>query len=124
LATGFPTFLRIGGDYDFVVDLDPTWSAVLDLCYQLAPVSVRRSRFADKPALYLGRREFVHWEGPGRVDLRISAAGWRAHAAEFATDRAITRDPGRRDWIDLHLSSAGDVDRLRPLFEAAVMANG
>jgi hypothetical protein len=105
------------------VDFDLTWSAVLDLCHQLGPVTARRSRFADKPALFLGRREFVHWEAPGRVDLRISAAGWRAHAAEFAIDPAVTRRAARRDWIDLHLSSAADVDRLRPLFETAVRAN-
>lgn len=114
---------RARGHYDLVVDLDETWSAVLDLCRQLGPVKVRRSRFADKPALFLGRREFVHWEGPGLVDLRISAAGWREHAAEFEADPAVTRSAARRDWIDLHLSSVADVDRLRPLFETAVLVN-
>jgi hypothetical protein len=105
------------------VDIDEAWSAVLDLCRQLGPIMVRRSRFAAKPALFLGQREFVHWEGPGRVDLRIGAAGWRAHATEFASDPAVDHDAARRDWIALHLSSASDVDRLRPLFEAAVIAN-
>lgn len=110
--------------YDRVVDVDETWSAVLDLCQQLGPITVRRSRFAEKPALFLGRREFVHWEGPGRIDLRISAAGWREHAATFAADPAVTRSAARRDWIDLHLSSVADVDRLRPLFETAAIVNG
>src|SRR5437899_10286918 len=86
------TLLRVRGLYDSDVDLDETWSAVLDLCHELGPVTVRRSRFADKPALFLGRREFVHWEGLGRVDLRISAAGWRAHAAEFTADAAVARN--------------------------------
>ena len=122
-ATRALIFLRVGGHYDFAVDLDETWSAVLDLCHQLGPVTVRRSRFAEKPAVFLGRREFVHWEGPGRVDLRIGAAGWRAHAMEFAADSAVGHDAARRDWIDLHLASAADVDRLRPLFEAAFIAN-
>lgn len=106
-----------------MVDPDETWLAVLDLCSQLGPVTERRSRFADKPALFLGRREFVHWEGPGRVDLRISAAGWREHAAAFEADPAVTRRAARRDWIDLHLPSVADVDRLRPLFETAVGVN-
>ena len=105
------------------MDLDETWLAVLDLCHQLGPVTLRRSRFADKPALFLGRREFVHWEAPGRVDLRISAAGWRERASEFTSDPAVTRSAARRDWIDLHLSSVADLERLRPLFETAVVAN-
>jgi hypothetical protein len=105
------------------VDVDELWAAVLDLCRRLGPVTVRRSRFADKPALVLGRREFAHWEGPGLVDLRITAAGWREQADKFAADPAVTRSAARRDWIDLRLSEVADVDRLRPLFETAVIAN-
>ena len=106
------------------MDVDEAWSAVLDLCRELGPVVVRTSRFAAKPAMFLGRREFAHWEGPGRVDLRITALGWRRHMDEFAGDPAISRDRARRDWIDLHLASVADVERLRPLFETAVAANG
>jgi hypothetical protein len=105
------------------VDADETWLALLDLCRRLGPVTERRSRFADKPALAVGRREFAHWEGLGLVDLRITAAGWRQHAAKFAADPAVARSASRRDWIDLRLSSVADVDRLRPLFETAVIAN-
>jgi hypothetical protein len=106
------------------VNVDKAWTAVLDLCRELGPVTVRQSQFAAKPALFLGRREFAHWEGPGLVDLRITAAGWRQHADSFADDPAITRRTGRRDWIDLRLSDEADVERLRPLFETAVRANG
>lgn len=109
--------------YDRDVQVDETWSAVVELCRQLGPVEVRRSRFVDKPAIVLGRREFAHWEGPGLVDLRITAAGWRERADGFATDPAVSHSSARRDWIDLHLTRAGDVDRLRPLFETAVVAN-
>jgi hypothetical protein len=104
------------------VEVDEIWSAVLDLCREHGPVVARRSRFADKPALFLGRREFAHWEGPGLVDLRITAAGWRRHADRFAGDPAVTRSSTRRDWIDLRLSGVDDVERLRPLFETAVGA--
>jgi hypothetical protein len=105
------------------VEEDRTWSAVLALCEELAPVEVRRSRFAPKPAIFLGRREFAHWEGPGRVDLRVTSKAWRGLAAEFGGDPAVEHDPGRRDWVDLELRSDEDVHRLRPLFAAAVRAN-
>ena len=109
--------------YDRPVRVDESWSAVVELCSQLGPVVVRRSRFAGKPALVLGRREFAHWEGPGRVDLRITAAGWRTHADVFGSDPCVSHDSARRDWLDLQLAGPVDVARLRPLFEAAVIAN-
>lgn len=102
---------------------DASWSAVVELCRQLGPVAVRRSRYAEKPALFLGRREFAHWEGPGLIDLRISAAGWRKHADVFSTDPAVSHTSARRDWIELRLAGTADVGRLRPLFETAVVAN-
>lgn len=105
------------------MQVDESWSAVVELCSQLGPVVVRRSRFADKPALVLGRREFAHWEGSGRVDLRITAAGWRKHRDVFGTDPAVSHSSARRDWIGLHLARSADVARLRPLFETAVIAN-
>jgi hypothetical protein len=106
------------------MDVDETWLAVTDLCRELGPVLVQRSRFAPKPAMVLGRREFAHWEGPGRIDLRITASGWRQSKNRFGHDPAITHTAGRRDWIDLHLSCLADVERLRALFETAVAANG
>jgi hypothetical protein len=102
---------------------DPGWDALVELCRELAPVEVRRSRFADKPAIFLGRREVAHWEAMGQVDLRVTAAGWRRHAAEFGSDPCVVHDPRRRDWLDLRLSGAADVMRLRPLFETALRAN-
>jgi hypothetical protein len=35
----------------------------------------------------------------------------------------VRRDPRRRDWIELHLSSLGDLDRLGPLLRTAMAAN-
>jgi len=34
--------------------------------------SERRSRYADKPALFIGNREIAHSEAPGVIDLRIT----------------------------------------------------
>lgn len=73
--------------------------------------------------MFVGRREFAHWEGPGRVDLRITASGWQRMAKRFGDDPAVTHITARRDWIDLQLSGLADVERLRPLFESAVAAN-
>ncbi len=57
------------------------------------------------------------------IDLRITRAGWLAVKDHFGADPAVRRDPSRRDWIELHLDSAADLDRLNGLLSAAITAN-
>lgn len=104
------------------MDVDEFWSAVLDAFRQLAPVEVRRSRFAPKPAIALHGREIAHWEAPGVIDVRITASGWSAVRDAYADDVAVTHDPARRDWIELR-GRAGDAERLRPLITTVVTSN-
>jgi Family of unknown function (DUF5519) len=89
----------------------------------VAEVRERRSRYGDKPALYLGAREIAHCEAPGLVDLRITHAGWSRARDQYAEDPAVRRDPARRDWIELVLGSAADLDRLASLLTIAVECN-
>ncbi len=81
---------------------DLIWLAVVDLCEELGPVEHRASRWADKPALFLGRREVAHAEAPGRIDPRITAKGWRAQAAAFTGDPSIHHDQAARVPLRLH----------------------
>ena len=103
---------------------DAVWDAFVDLATALGPVVEKRSRYADKPALVLDRREIAHAEAPGIIDLRISAAAWRTHRAAWHEDPAVSADPSRRDWIELRVASPADVRRLQPLLEASIRANG
>lgn len=102
---------------------DQTWEAFVNAMLALGPVHERRSRYGDKPALYVHSREVAHREGPGLVDLRVTAAGWGQVKALFAGDRAIERTSTRRDWVGLRIQSPADVERLRPLLSAAVEGN-
>lgn len=99
------------------------WEAFVNAMLAFGPGDERRSRYGDKPALYVHSREVAHLEGPGLVDLRLTAAGWAKVRATFAGDGAIVRTPGRRDWVGLRIDSLADVERLRPLLSAAVEAN-
>jgi hypothetical protein len=102
---------------------DPRWEAFVAAVLAVGHVTERRSRYGDKPALVCGGREIAHGEAPGVIDLRITRAGWVRARAEFGGDPAVRHDPGRRDWIELHLASAGDLDRLGGLLAIAVAAN-
>jgi len=57
------------------------------------------------------------------IDVRITRAGWSRVSAGFGDDPAVRHDPARRDWIELHLHSVADLDRLRQLLITAMAAN-
>jgi hypothetical protein len=101
---------------------DALWDAFVTAMLAAGPVAERRSRYGDKPALFTTTREIAHMEVPGVIDLRITQAGWRQVKEHFTADPAVRRDPSRRDWIELDLSSAADLDRLAPLLAAALIA--
>jgi len=102
---------------------DVLWEAFVIAMLAAGPVAERRSRYGDKPAVFTASREIAHMEAPGVIDLRITRAGWRQVKEHFSADPAIRRDPSRRDWIELHLSSAADLDRLSRLLAATLAAN-
>jgi len=51
------------------------------------------------------------------------SAGKRQVKEDFSGDPAVRRDPSRRDWIELDVSSSADLDRLGGLLAAALAAN-
>jgi hypothetical protein len=102
---------------------DLLWDAFVLLMLTAGAAQERDSRYGDKPALVAGHREIAHLEAPGVIDLRITRDGWSRVSADFGDDPAVRRDPGRRDWIELHLSSIQDLDRLGPLLRTAMAAN-
>lgn len=102
---------------------DVLWEAFVTAVLAAGSVVERRSRYGDKPALFTASREIAHMEAPGVIDLRITRAAWGQVKEQFGADPAVRRDPSRRDWIELHLSSAADVDRLSRLLAATVAAN-
>ena len=102
---------------------DVLWEAFVVAMLAMGPAMERRSRYGDKPALFTASREFAHLEAPGVIDLRITRAGWSRVRDRFGADPAVRRDPSRRDWIELHLDSAADLDRLGGLLTAAMAGN-
>jgi hypothetical protein len=102
---------------------DPLWDAFVDAILKAGHAKERRSRFGDKPALFVGGREIAHLEAPGVIDLRVTNAGWTRAKPRYAGDPAVHREPSRRDWIEVRLSSLADLGRLGDLLAVAMAAN-
>jgi luciferase-like monooxygenase len=102
---------------------DVLWDRFVTLMLAAGQVLERKSRYGDKPALFAGHREIAHLEAPGIIDLRITRTGWSRVSAVVGDDAAVWRDPSRRDWIELHLQSVDDLDRLQQLLKIAMEQN-
>lgn len=102
---------------------DGMWDAFVDVMQSVAPATERRSRYGEKAALWIAGREVAHCEAAGIVDLRITRTGWARARDRYATDPAVRHDASRRDWIELHLRSAADLERVRDLLAIAMAAN-
>jgi hypothetical protein len=81
----------------------------VDAMLGLTPLNERRSRYADKPALFLDGREIADLEAPCVIDLRITHAGWARVRASFGNDPAVRPDKSRRDWLEFVLESSDGV---------------
>jgi hypothetical protein len=99
------------------------WDEFVDAMLAAGHAREGRSRYSDKPALFAGHREIAHLEPDGAIDLRITRAGWAQVRQDFAADPAVSRDPARRNWIELRLRHVSDLDRLAPLLAIATAAN-
>jgi hypothetical protein len=102
---------------------EDVWDTFVDSVLSIAPAVERRSRYGDKPALWITGREIAHREAAGIIDLRITRTGWLQVQERYETDPAVRREASRRDWIELHLHSAADLERVRELLAIAVVAN-
>jgi len=102
---------------------DVLWEAFVVAMLAIGPAAERRSRYGEKPALRTASREIAHLEAPGVIDLRVTRAGWLRVREHFRADPAVRSHPSRRDWIELHLNSLADLDRLGGLLATAMAAN-
>ncbi len=102
---------------------DECWDAFVIAMLAVGPADERPSRYGTKPALVIEGREIAHLEAPGIIDLRITRQGWSQARSDYADDPAVRHDRSRRDWIELHLRSPADLDRLASLLAIAAAEN-
>ncbi|HZE49501.1 MAG TPA: luciferase family protein [Jatrophihabitantaceae bacterium] len=99
------------------------WEAFVAGLLNHAPVVERRSRYADKPALFLERREIAHLEAPGVIDLRLTRQGWTQLRDRLGGDARVRYDARRRDWVELQLRTTQDVVDLDAVLAATAAHN-
>lgn len=102
---------------------DSLWEAFVAYMLATGKTHERRSRYGDKPALYIDGRELAHLEALRVIDLRITRQGWSRARDDYGSDPAVRHDPARRDWIELRPRSPQDLERLAGLLAVAIAEN-
>jgi hypothetical protein len=93
-----------------------------DRLTELDGVELRPSRFSDRPAFWVGKREVAHFEPGNAMDVRLTRKGIRARKAELEADPRVTLR-GSSDWTEVAFSRRAHLARVIDLVAAAVAAN-
>ena len=118
MAVILPMLAHMDDAYD-----DSVWECFVADMLVTGKAHERRSRYGDKPAVYIEGREIAHLEAPRIIDLRVTRQGWSRVKDEYRSDPALYRDPARRDWIELRPRSLQDLKRLADLLFVAIAEN-
>jgi len=85
-------------------------------------VDQRTSRFSERPAFWLGRREIAHYHDGNEIDVRLTRKVIRRLKSELEADRRVQMR-GSSDWVELRFPRRADLARVLELLELACEAN-
>lgn len=107
-----------------ISELENFGDSIVSRLLALPGVEERRSRFADKPALFFGGREFFHLDEPGLADVRLGRKTIRSRIDDLRSDRRIELRTGSSDWIHVRFRSGDDVESVVTWAELAIGDGG
>lgn len=92
-------------------------------CAGIAGAALGEGAFSPGPAIWAGKREVAHFDGPDEVDVRLTRGVIQERRSQLRTDERVELRPGTSDWIRVRVSSQPDLDRGYALIREAVAAN-
>lgn len=96
---------------------------LLRRCAEVNDAALGDSTFGHGEALFVGKREIAHLDGPTTVDIRLTRAGIRERRDELREDPRVDLRRGQSDWLEFTVRTADDADAALALLTAAVEAN-
>jgi len=84
----------------------------------LAGVERRQSRWGHEDAYWIGTREFIHFHGQDRLDVRVGRKTVKARPG-IRSDSRVTLRPHASDWIEFRLRQQTDVNDAFELVKLA-----
>lgn len=93
-------------------ELELTGDWIMNQLLAHESVEERKSKFADRSALFLTGREFFHLDGPGLADVRIGRRTIRSRIDDLRSDPNVELRTGASDWIQVRFASRKDAARV------------
>ena len=97
--------------------------ALIERCADIDRAALGEGAFSPGPALWVGRREVAHLDGPGHLDVRLTRSAIRERRAELRGRTCVELRPGTSDWVRVQLRSEADYETAFELVRDAVTAN-
>jgi hypothetical protein len=92
-------------------------------CADIAGAALGDGAFADGPAIWVGKREIAHFDGPDDLEVRLTRAVIRERRSELRANEGIELRRSTSDWVLVRVRSGPDFDLAYALVEAAIEAN-
>jgi len=95
----------------------------LESCAAGEGAALGEGAFSPGPALWVGKREVAHFDGPATLDLRLTREVIRSRRSEFKGDERVKLRAPSSDWLELDLQADSDVEWAQRLVHDAIAAN-
>src|SRR5262245_48819351 len=95
----------------------------IERCAAIKGARVGDGAFSPGPAVWVGKREVAHFDGPDLLDVRLTRGAIRDRRSELRTDDRVELRSGTSDWIRVRTRSQKDRDHAFTLVRDAVVAN-
>ena len=92
-------------------------------CADIAGAALGDGAFADGPAIWVGKREIAHFDGPDDLEIRLTKAVIRERRSELRANEAVELRRSTSDWILVRVRSRPDFDLAYALVRDAIAAN-
>jgi len=95
----------------------------LERCAAGEGAALGEGAFSPGPAVWVGKREVAHFDGPSTLDVRLTREVIRSRRSEFKSDERVKLRASSSDWLELELQDSSDVEWARRLVRDAIAAN-
>jgi hypothetical protein len=95
----------------------------MERCAGIAGAALGEGAFASGAAIWVGKREVAHFDGPDELDVRLTKSVIHERRPELSSDERVELRPRTSDWIRVRVRSQSEFDHAFALLQDAVAAN-
>ena len=95
----------------------------LESCATADGATLGEGAFGPGPALWVGKREVAHFDGPLTLDVRLTRGVIRSRRTELKNDERVKLRAPSSDWLELDLQVDREIEWARRLVHDAIAAN-